>query len=346
MLPYLLVLGFVIFWIELEKRALNRKSFWLPLVILSLFAGIRSFRVGRDSVFYTASFRNNLDIYNFQIRKGIELGYQFLEYTLLRLTNEYFWLFFITALIVVYCYLTIIKKYSVNYWFSIFLFITLGVYTFFFNGLRQGLAMAIFALALPYLLEKRLIPYLIICFLASLFHSTALFMIPFYFLVNLRIKPIYKILATFLGSLFVSRFLIKYISASNQRYESYAAADQEGGGYVTLGFYTILIFVIYLIIRIYKIRDKQFMQLFAFYAIGVVFIIPIAMLGANPSGPQRLLTYFTWTLVLILPIIFKRINNIYITSSAVILFIIYFTLTTSAFSNLSPYIINPIFEIF
>jgi len=346
MLPYLLVLSFVVFWILLEQKALGRKSFWLPLITLSLFAGIRSFRVGTDSGTYTKDFRHSLDIYNFQFDKLIEPGYQLLEYTLLRLTHNYFWLFFITALIVVYCYLTIIKRYSVNYWFSIFLFITLGVYTFFFNGLRQGLAMAIFALALPYLLEKRLIPYLIICFLASLFHNTALFMIPFYFLVNLRIKPIYKILATFLGSLFVSRFLINYVSASNERYEGYAAADQEGGGYVTLGLYTILIFVIYFIIRIYKIRDKQFMQLFAFYAIGVVFIIPIAMLGANPSGPQRLLAYFTWTLILILPIIFKRINNIYIISSAVILFIIYFILTTSAFSNLSPYIINPVFEIF
>ena len=346
MLPYFLVLSFVLFWILFEQKTLRRTAFWVPLIVLSLFAGMRSHRVGTDSGTYTKDFRNSLDIYNFEFEELIEPGYQFLEYTLLRLTNEYYWLFFITALIVVYCYLTIIKKYSVNYWFSVFLFITLGVYTFFFNGLRQGLAMAIFALALPSLLEKRLVSYIVICFLASLFHTTALFMIPFYFLVNLRIKPIYKILATFLGSLFVSRFLIEYISASNDRYESYAAADQEGGGYVTLGFYTLLIFVLYLIIRIYNIRDKQFMQLFTFYAIGVVFIIPIALLGGNPSGPQRLLTYFTWTLVLILPIVFKRINNIYITSLAVILFIIYFTLTTSAFSNLSPYIINPIFEIF
>ena len=346
MLPYLLVLSFAIFWIVLEKQALNRKSFWVPLIVLSLFAGIRSFRVGTDSGTYTRDFRTSLDIYNFEFEEFVEPGYQFLEYTLLRLTNEYFWLFFITASIIVYCYLKIIRKYSVDYWFSVFLFMTLGTYTFFFNGLRQGLAMAIFALALPYLLEKRLIPYLIICFIASLFHSTALFMIPFYFLVNLRIKPIYQILATFLGSLFVSRFLINYISASNERYESYAAADQEGGGYVTLGFYTILIFLIYIVIRIYKIRDKQFMQLFTFYAIGVVFLIPVAMLGANPSGPQRLLTYFTWTLVLILPVVFKRINNVYVTSSAVILFVFYFILTTTRFSNLTPYIINPIFEIF
>lgn len=183
-------------------------------------------------------------------------------------------------------------------------------------------------------------------FLASLFHITALFMIPFYFLVNLKIKPIYKILSTFIGSLFVSRFLIQYISASNERYESYAAADQEGGGFVTLGFYTILVLVLSFIIRVYKIKDKQFIQLFTFYAIGVFFIIPIAMLGANPSGPQRLLTFFTWTLILILPVAFKRINNAYVTSLAVILFIIYFVLTTTSFSNLTPYIINPIFEIF
>lgn len=346
MLPYFLVLVLVLLWILFEQKVLNRIAFWVPLAILSLFAGMRSYRVGTDSGSYTRNFRSSLDIDSFELTGSREFGYQLLEYTLLRLNAEYFWLFFLTSAIVVYCYLTVIKKYSVNYIFSVFLFIALGVYTFFFNGLRQGLAMAIFALALPYLLEKRLVLYLIIIAIASLFHSTVLFMIPFYFLVNLRIKPIYKILATFVGSLFVSRFLITYISSSNERYESYGTLDQDGGGYLTLGFYTIILFIIYVVIRIYKIKNRQFMQLFTFYAIGVVFIIPIAMLGANPSGPQRLLTYFTWALILILPIVFKRMNNAYVTSVAVIFFLIYFTLTTSTFSNLTPYIINPIFEIF
>ena len=346
MLPYFLVLSFVLLWILLERKALNRRAFWVPLAALTLFAGMRSYRVGTDSGNYTKDFRNNLDVYNFEFSKFIEPGYQALEYNLLKYTDSYFWLFFITALIVVSCYLIIIKKYSVNYWFSVFLFITLGVYTFFFNGLRQGLAMAIFALALPYLLEKRLIPYLLICFLGSMFHNSALFMIPFYFVVNVRIKPTYRILATFIGSLLVSGFLISYFAASNERYQSYADADQKGGGYLTLGFYTLLLLVIYFVSHIYKIRDKQFMQLFTFYAVGVVFLIPIAMLGANPSGPQRLLTFFTWTLVLILPIVFKRINNAYVTSIAAILFLFYFILTTSTFSKLTPYIINPIFEIF
>lgn len=346
MLPYLLVLGFVMFWIALENKALNRKSFFLPLVALSLFAAIRSYRVGTDSGTYTRHFRSNLNIYNFEFEKGVELGYQILEYILLRLQADYSWLFLITAIIVVYCYLTVIKKYSINYPFSIFLFITLGVYTFFFNGLRQGIAMAIFTFATPYLLDKKLIPYILVCLFASFFHTTALFMIPFYFLVNLRIKPLYKILATFLGSLIVSRFLVTYIATTNERYEGYTEVSEESGGLLTLGFYTILLLFIYFIIRLYKIRDEYTIKLFTFYALGVVFIIPVAMLGAMASGPQRLITYFTWTLVLILPVIFKRINNIYATSLAIVMFLVYFILTTSTFSDLTPYTINPIFEMF
>lgn len=346
MLPYFLVLSFVLLWILLEQKALNRRAFWMPLAALSLFAGVRSYRVGTDSGNYTSRFRNNLDVYNFQFNEFVEPGYQILEYGLLTITSHYFWLFFTSAIVVVYCYLKIIKKYSVNYWFSVFFFITLGTYTFFFNGLRQGIAMAIFVLATPYLLEKRLIPYLVICFIASLFHITGLFMIPFYFLVNLRIKPFYKIIATFLGSLFVSGFLIEYISASNERYEGYADADQEGGGLLTLSFYTLLLLALYIIIRLYNIKDKQFIQLFTFYAVGVVFIIPIALLGANPSGPQRLLTYFTWTLVLLLPVALKRINNNFIYVIAALFATAYFVLTTTTFSDLSPYIINPVFEIF
>lgn len=345
MLPYLLIISFILFWVILEEKSINRRSFWLPLIVLSLFAGMRSFLVGTDSETYTRKFTSQLDPNYFVFNENTEIGYQILEYSLLRLTDNYFWLFFITALIVIYCYLKVIRKYSVNYWFSIFLFLTLGIYTFFFNGLRQGIAMAIFVLALPFLLERKLLPYLLICFLAFLFHKTALFMIPFYFLVNLRIKPKYKILASFLSSLFVSSFLINYISASNEKYESYVTEEQKGGGYLTLAFYVLLLFSVYCAIRIYNIKDKQFMQLFTFYAVGVVFLIPVAMLGSNPSGPQRLLTYFTWTLVLILPVVFKRINNAYITSIAVIIFLIYFVLTTSKFSNLTPYFINPIFKV-
>ena len=346
MLPYLVILTFIIFWIVLEKKALNRKAFWLPLVFLSLFAGSRSLKVGTDTGGYVKNFVNNLDSNYYEFSKDIEIGYQFLEYLLLSVTHNYFWLLFTISLIVVSCYLIIIKRYSVNYGFSIFLFITLGIYTFFFNGMRQGLAMAIFVLATPYLLEKKAFKYTLLCFFTSFFHISALFMIPFYFLVHLRIKLIYKILVSFTISLTASSFFIDYLASDNQRYEGYTEEAEKAGGFLTLAFYVILLVFIYFISHIYKIREMNFNRLFSFYAVGVVFIIPIAMLGTNPSGPQRLINYFTWTLVLILPIVFRKINNVIVFVSFASLFLVYFILTTTRFSDLTPYNINPIFEVF
>lgn len=346
MLPYLLVLSFVMCWIALEQKVLNRKSFWLPLIVLSLFSGVRSYRVGTDSGAYVRKFNNQLDIAYFEFNKTGEIAYQLLEYTLLTLTKNYFWLFFITGLIIVYCYLNIIKKYSVNYCFSIFLFITLGTYTFFFNGLRQGMAMALFVLATPYLLKKNFAFYLLICCLASLFHVTALFMIPFYFIVNLNIKPIYKVFFTFLGSLVTSRFLVAYVASTDERYEGYTEVSDKAGGLLILSFHIFLTFFIYIVGYIYKIKEDRFTKLLTFYAVGVFFIIPLAMLGTNPSGPQRLLSYFSWTLVLLLPIVTMKINNKYISIVAATLALIYFILTTSRFSSLTPYTLNPVFEIF
>lgn len=346
MLPYILILFFVMFWIWLEKKSLNRKAFWLPLFILVLFASFRNYRVGTDTGTYVRNFINQLDYQYFNFRDGVELGYQLIEYSLLRITYNYFWLFFVTSFIVVFCYLYVFRKNSKDYTTSVFIFITLGTYTFFFNGLRQGLAMAIFALAIPYLIKRNFYKYFLICIFASFFHTTALLMVPFYFLVNLNFKLLYKLVATFFGSFILSKYLIAYIASTNERYESYTQTSENSGGLITLGFYVIMLVILYICSYIYKIKDKEFIQMFAFYALGVTFMIPIALLESNPSGPQRLLPYFTWTLALILPFLYKKINNNYIYIASFVLGLIYFYLTTSRFSNLTPYIINPIFEIF
>lgn len=346
MLPYLSILFFVIFWILIEKKSLKREALWVPLFTLVLFASFRSHQVGTDTGTYVRNFINQLDYNYYNFQEGGELGYQLIEYSLLRITHNYFWLFFVTSFMVVFCYLHIFKKYSKDYTASVFIFITLGTYTFFFNGLRQGLAMAIFSLAIPYLLKRNFYKYFFICILASLFHTTALLMLPFYLLVNLKVKLVYKLITVFLGSLIFSKYLITYIASTNERYESYTQTSENSGGLLTLGFYVTILLIVYVCSYIYKIKDKDFIQMLAFYALGVTFMIPIALLESNPSGPQRLLPYFTWILALILPFLYKKINNNYINIILFFLAVIYFIITTSRFSNLTPYSINPFFEVF
>lgn len=345
MTPYILVLLFVMLWMVLEKEALNRNSFWMPLLILVLLASIRNYRVGTDTALYTSKFRSNFYIDDFVISEHKEYGYQLFEYVLLSFSHNYFWLLFTSSIIVVACYLKTIKKLSQNYIYSVFLFITLGTYTFFFNGLRQGIAMAIFSLATPYLIEKRLIPFLTVTLFASLFHVSALFMIPFYFILNVNIKNSYKYLIAFLSSLLGSKAIILYLASDNPRYEAYTEANERAGGYFILAFYISLMIMLFLIKNIYHIKDKRFTSLLTYYSIGIFFIIPITFLGTSASGPQRLLRYFTWVVVLLIPIALKKMNNIIIYLLSILLAITYFILTTSKFSNLVPYYLNPIFEV-
>lgn len=345
MLPYFLVLSLVVSWVMLIKKAFNRNAFWLPLITLALFSGIRSSRVGTDSGAYVWDFVSQLDTSYFKFNSDVEFGYQLLVYGLLHLTHNYFWLFFISGLIVVYCYLKTLNKYSINYTLSIFLFITLGSYTFFFNGLRQGLAMAIFALATPYLLERKLIPYIFICGIASLFHISAIFMLPFYFLINSNIKLMHKIIGSFIFSLLSSSLIINYFANTNQRYEGYAQVSEYAGGLITLAFFVLIAIFLYFIQYYYKIKDNIYTKLFSFYICGVSLIIPIAMLETGASGPQRLLSYFTWTLILLFPFALKKINSSFVNLTFVLLSLIYFFITTTRFSNLTPYLINPIFDI-
>lgn len=347
MLPYLVVLTVVMIWMIVEQTSIGRKSYWMPLFLLSLFAGIRKYNVGTDSGTYTKSFRYNIDVNNFSFGEHVEPAYQFLNYLILLYTHNYFWLFFITALIVVSSYLYIIKKLSSNYILSVFLFITLGTYTFFFNGLRQGLAMAILALSTPYLINKDFIKFLLIVILASLFHGTALIIIPFYFLLHLRIKITYKLIIIFITTYLSSSLLISYLAANNPRYEVYTQ-ESERGGLVVLSFNILMVLFLYIVSATDRHKttiNRDMGQLLQYYAMGTVFVIPFAIQGLPPSGPQRMLNYFSWVLVLLLPSALQKINNVGVYILCIALSIIYFILTTNSFSGLTPYNLNPIFEI-
>lgn len=346
MLAYSLVLFIVIFWSWVEKKTLNRKAFWIPLITLALFAGIRSSNVGTDSGNYVKNFNDNILLDYFEFREEVEYGYQILEYSILNFSNNYFWLFFITALLVVSSYLYVFKKLSVDYLASIYIYITFNFYTFFFNGLRQGIAMAIVALSIPYLIQKKFLFFLIFIILSSFFHKSALIMVLFYFLINLKIKIEYKLLTTFMGSLILSRIGIEYLGTINERYSSYSEVSENSGGYLTLTLYTLIGVFIYIFIKKNKSCDLNIKVLSQMYLLGVIFLIPIAMIGSNPSGPQRLLYYFVWTIALIFPYILKKINEKLIYAGFFVFCLIYFYLFTSNYANLSPYTMNETFRIF
>lgn len=345
MFIYFFVLVSVISWVILEKESFSRKAFWVPLLFLSFFASIRSHFIGTDTSAYTSNFRNALDPDYYYFRQNLEYGYQFFEYSLLKITYNYFWLFFISSIIVVGSYLYIFKKQSQDYLLSIIIFICFGYYLFYFNGLRQGLAMAITALATPYLIEKKFLRYVMIVFLASLFHKTALIMILFYFLIHLKIKFELKAICIFLGSFLISGPVIQYIASTNEKYASYTATSEVRGGYLTLFFYFLISLFIYFYYKKYNLKDNTYYVLMQLHIYGILLLIPVSVLGADPSGPQRLLYYFVWASTLLIPIILNKFNNMSIYLGFIFLAFIYYSIVLR-FGNLMPYQLNETFRIF
>ena len=73
----------------------------------------------------------------------------------------------------------IYRKFSEDYVFSIFLFITMGYYNnWMMNGMRQFVAVCIILAALPLLIKRKFVPLIPIILLTMTIHSSAMIMIP------------------------------------------------------------------------------------------------------------------------------------------------------------------------
>lgn len=346
MLPYLLVLILVMSWIFVEDKALNRRAIWVPAFILIIFASIRDYTIGTDTPTYTKDFRLGIQPEYYEFDYNVELGHESLIYFLLKMgVTEYYWFFFVTSIMVIIPIFFTIRKYSVDYKLSIYIFITFAFYTFYFNTLRQGIAISICLLGIKYILEKSFIKYFLIVFVASLFHISAWIMLLMYFLVHLKVNFIVKIIGSFLASIIGSSIVVSYMASSNVRYEKYNEVAENAGGYYLFLFYVVIAIFIYIFGKSLRVKSKEYNIFEQIYIYGIALVFPIILLGSNPSGPQRIFYYFGISVIFLLPYIFNQFNSKIPKNIFIIFALIYFILVTQKLYEIYPYILNPVFEL-
>lgn len=91
------------------------------------------------------------------------------------------------ALICGVCVLVTLRKYSVDFFFSSFLFITYLTFYWMMNGMRQFICVAVLFLCCDWVKDGKIIKFMVAVLLLSTIHTTALLMIPIYFVA--RSKP-------------------------------------------------------------------------------------------------------------------------------------------------------------
>lgn len=314
-------------------------------VTMVAVAGLRSDEVGTDTGNYVRIF-NELNFAGGSTSHG-EYGFSLLIWILRGISDQYVILLVGIAILCVLCFQYSIGKCSVNLGMSYFIFIAAGFYTFFFNGARQGIACAIYSIAITHLINKEFKKYLLVVLIAALFHKTAIITIPLYFVFNRGNTRNVNCTIVAIGILEV--LLLPYIvditSQYDSRYSTYGTAG-EGGGTITAA-YLVILSLFFLIFKkyIWKHREsyESFLNMVVF---GAVFSLVPTILRVNPSGILRLNIYFTISTVFLWPLVYVNLmqkkTRLLFSFCLLIFYLAFFILSTQRFSNLVPYTFNPV----
>lgn len=230
--------------------------------------------------------------------------------------------FLIIAAVQLFCIAYIYRKYSENYWMSIFIFVAGTDYmSWCHNGIRQFLAIAIIMAGMPLLLKKKYIPLIAIILLGATFHASALIMLPIIFIVQGKAwnkKSVLCILIGVLVLLFANQFTdVMNDALSNTQY-SHMVADwkeweDDGTNPIRVLVYSIPMILSVIGRRQIKEADNQVINLMTNFSI-LTSVIAIVSMKTSGIFMGRLIAYGSvYSASILLP---WEIENIFTPNSA------------------------------
>lgn len=136
------------------------------------------------------------------------------------------------AIVTVGIYLWFVRKYSTNFWLSVYLMFTLGVYTFTLAAIKQCVAVALCLVATDRALQKKWKAFVLYVLLAAMFHPYSLMylLVPFLMFCPWSGRT-YLLLAAFgIAGVVLEPLLGTIVNITSMIGEEYNAATFSGEG--------------------------------------------------------------------------------------------------------------------
>lgn len=313
---YVLILVLVVLGWLLSRGKKNRKKELIFLLLVFLILGGMSalrYSTGYDYGYVYAPDYEKVLLNDPPVEYGdqrFEPGYFYLEKAIALISDNYQMIFVVTSLLIMALFCWVFWKYSSNVYLTAILFVLLGEYYCSMNFIRQTLAAVICMLALKYLQNKKLIPYLLITLVAACFHKSALIMIPFFF-VNLI--PITKIVVAIYAVISTGIYIFseEILSVVTQfYYQKYG----ETSKHITSTFewpFTVAMLVLFLIVflnreKLLKRDRKNYVYVnYAFFALF------FTLMGTKHSILDRFSLYFTLAFPISLALIWDELKKVF-----------------------------------
>lgn len=304
------------------------KLFWFLLVVLLIF---RHETVGIDLPVYKYIFefiRNSN--WPEALGRSPEIAWSFINKVIALFSGEFRWVMVISSLLAT-CFLArAYIRYSEDVALTIALFVNMSNFILLFSGLRQCIAISFGFLAFEYVKTKKLIPFIVVIAIATLFHTSAFMLVFMYPLYHTRIKkgwllwiiPLLIVLFAFNRQIFTILGLLL---------STFTDYDTQ----ITLtGSYTMLVLIIIFAIFAFIIPDESKfdddtmgMRNFLLLSVALQMFAPLHMLA------MRMNYYYIIFIPLLIPRIIRyrriRWNQVAILARYVMIafFLVYFFVT-------------------
>lgn len=230
-------------------------------------------------------------------------------------------LFFVTSFIILLGYYRIMRFYSVLPWLSVILLLT-GPYVQSLYVLRQYTAISICLFSVPFIINRKIVPYLLLVLLAFSFHQTMIIFLPLYFLYGIKSSKLLGIVMLAITIVCVIAFQVisMYIGNALSGYESFLEGEETSRWHMTA------VLVALLIIRIIVLRKRFFDQgIERLLSIALILAIAIAVGGSSLAMIGRVNIVFTAFGCLYVPSTLLSIQSKPIRFAAIISFLLVFS---------------------
>ncbi|WP_426710496.1 EpsG family protein [Cetobacterium sp. SF1] len=285
----IVIINIFLIFSKRKKYQYLKKRIYFFNIILILILGLRGEKVGIDTFGYVKAYLKSLD-YNLFLGEKIynfEFGYSLFSQICKKLNINKNLYLLITSFIILTPIFNICKKYSKDYFLSIYIYICLGFYMFNFSGLRQSIAISLAFYSYNFIKNREFFKFILCLILGISFHKTMIIFVPAYFLYGLRIKKEIEIIILLILFIFKKNFFMlgKIIKPNLVIVYTHA--------------YTMLIFMLAIYILFFLIKRKNmYIVTYKNYLMMTIYIQVFASLS---NTIMRLGYYYYIFIILLIP---------------------------------------------
>ena len=304
-----------------KNKILSKLIIFIGFIILLLLIGLR-YEVGTDYNSYLyyyniISVLNFNELYMVDFDIGAKVVFKLCS---MIFTNEHL-VFMVLGLLTLYPIYKANKLYDYIYLpYSVLSFCFLFL-PFSLNGMRQGIAISFMLLAFVYLFKNKKINSLIAIMIAIAFHKTSVMLIPY-----MALYMLFKGKKYMTYSLFASIMVAIAILFFGDRLLSFAFVNEYSFYLEDLSISSISYKIIYLylpiliVMLLFNNRDeKNIYELRSLVITGIIFDV----IGSSKQYLYRISLYYTFFIILLIPILSKYIKNDTIKKMIYIFYILY-----------------------